>query len=76
LNGGCSIQRQWQWTTDKQWQGNDGDTSGGEWRWWASAFDSSDGRSWVLVFDGGNGQQLWQQWTIETMFNGSGGGGI
>jgi hypothetical protein len=52
------------------------DTSGGGWRWWASAFDSGNGRSWVLVFDGGNGQQLWQQWTIETVFNGSGGGGI
>jgi hypothetical protein len=52
------------------------DTSSGGWRWRASAFDGGDEKNWVLVFDGGNGQQLWQQWTIETAFNGSGGGDV
>jgi hypothetical protein len=51
-------------------------TSSGRWQWRASAFDSSDGRRWVSVFDSGNGQQLWQQWTIEMAFNGSSGSGI
>ena len=31
---------------------------------------------WALVFDGGDGWQLWQQWAIETAFNSSGGGGV
>jgi len=52
------------------------DISGGGWRWWASALDSRDGRRWALEFDGGNGQQLWQRWMIDTAFNGSGGGGV
>ncbi len=39
-------------------------------------FDSGDGRRWVLLFDGGDGRQLWQWWKIETAFNGSGGGGV
>jgi len=30
----------------------------------------------VLAFDGGDGLQLWQQWTIQTAFNGGGGGGV
>jgi len=29
-----------------------------------------------LAFDGGNGRQLWQRWTIEMTFNGSSGGGV
>jgi hypothetical protein len=28
------------------------------------------------VFDGGDGRQLWQRWTIETTFKGDGGGGV
>ena len=48
----------------------------GGWRWQASAFDSGDGRRWALALDGGNGRQLWQWWTIEMAFNGSGGGGV
>ena len=27
------------------------------------------------MFDGGDGQQLWQRWTIEMAFNGNGGSG-
>jgi hypothetical protein len=50
------------------------DISGGRWQWRASAFDSVDGRRWALAFDGGDGWQLWQWWTIETTFNGGGGG--
>jgi hypothetical protein len=53
------------------------DMSGGRWQRRASAFDSCDGRSWALAFDGGgNGWQLWQRWMIETAFNGGGGGGV
>jgi hypothetical protein len=52
------------------------DISGGGWRRRASAFDSGDGRRLVLAFDGGDGRQLWQRWTIETAFNGGGGGGV
>ncbi len=29
-----------------------------------------------MAFDGGNGQQLWQRWRIETAFNGGGGSGF
>ena len=29
-----------------------------------------------MSFDGGDGWQLWQWWTIETAFNGGGGGGV
>ena len=39
-------------------------------------FDSCDGRRWSLAFDGGDGRQLWQRWTIETAFNCGGGGGV
>jgi len=46
------------------------------WRQLASAFDSGNGRRWVLAFDGGDGRQLWQRWMIETAFNGGGGGGV
>jgi hypothetical protein len=52
------------------------DTSVGGWQWQVSAFDGGDGQRWVLVFDGGNRRQLWQRWTIEMVFNCSGGGGI
>ena len=55
------------------------DISGGGWQRRASAFDSGDERRWVLAFDGGNGRQLWQRWTIEMIemaFNGGGGGGV
>ena len=41
------------------------DISSGRWRRRASAFDSGDERRLVLSFDGGNGQQLWQRWTID-----------
>ena len=51
------------------------DIRGGGWRRRASAFDSGDGRRWVLAFDGGDGWQLWQRWTIETAFDGGGGSG-
>ena len=34
------------------------------------------GQGWVLAFDGGNGRQLWQGWTIEMAFNGGGSGGV
>ena len=27
-----------------------------------------------MSYDGGDGRQLWQRWTIETAFNGGGGG--
>ena len=50
--------------------------SGGGRRWRASAFDGDDRRSWALAFDGSNGWQLWQQWTIEMVFNGDVGGGV
>jgi len=52
------------------------DISSGGWRRQASAFDGSDVQMWVLEFDGGNGQQLWQRWTIETAYNGGGGSGV
>ena len=39
-------------------------------------FDNGDGQRWALAFDGGDGWQLWQQWTIEMVFNGGGGGGV
>ncbi len=52
------------------------DIRGGGWRRRASAFDRGDGRRWVLAFDGGDGRRLWQWWTIETAFNGGGGGGV
>ena len=29
-----------------------------------------------MAFDGGDGQQLWQRWTIEMAFNGGGGCGF
>ena len=35
-------------------------------------FDDGDGRRWALAFDGCYGWQLWQQWTIEMMFNDGG----
>ena len=78
FNGGGSVQRQRRWGLQI---GDDKatmeiDISGGGWRRQASAFDSGDGRRWALAFDGGNGWQLWQRWTIETAFNGSGGGGV
>ncbi len=50
------------------------DISGGGWQRRASAFDSGDGQRWALAFDSGDGWQLWQWWTIETAFNGGGGG--
>jgi hypothetical protein len=34
-----------------------------------------EGGRWALT-GGGNGQQLWQQWTIDTAFNGGSGGGV
>ena len=37
---------------------------------------SGDGQRWALAFDGGDGRQLWQRWTIETAFNGGSGGGV
>jgi len=30
----------------------------------------------VLAFDGGDGWQLWQRWTIETAFKGGSDGGV
>ena len=78
FNGGGSVQRQRRWGLQI---GDDKatmeiDISGGGWRRQVSAFDSGDGQRWALAFDGGNGWQLWQRWTIETAFNGSGGGGV
>jgi len=78
FNGGGSVRRQRLWGLQI---GDDKaameiDISGGGWRRQASAFDSGDGRRWALAFDGSNGWQLWQRWTIETAFNGSGGGGV
>ncbi len=35
---------------------------------------SNNGRMWALAFDGGDGRHPWQRWTIETAFNGGGGG--
>jgi len=60
FNGGGSVRRQWRWGLQI---GNDKptmeiDISGDRWQWRASAFDSSDGRMWVLAFDGGDGRQL------------------
>ncbi len=52
------------------------DISGGGWRRRVSVFDSGDERRWALAFDGGDGRQLWQWWTIEMAFNGGGGGGV
>ena len=52
------------------------DISGGGWRRRASAFDIGNGQRWALVFDGGDGLQLWQRWMIETAFNSGGGGGV
>jgi hypothetical protein len=78
FNGSGSVRRQRRWGLQI---GNDEETmeidiSGGGWRWQASAFDSGDGRRWALAFGGGDGQQLWQRWTIETAFYGGGGGGV
>ena len=78
FNGDGGVQRQRRWGLQI---GNDEatikiDISGGGWQRRASAFDSGDGRRWALAFDGGDGRQLWQQWAIETAFNGSGGGGV
>ncbi len=78
FNGGDSVRRQQRWGLRI---GNDKatmeiDISGGRWRRRASTFDSDDGRRLVLAFDGGDGRQLWQRWTIETAFNGGGGGGV
>jgi hypothetical protein len=36
----------------------------------------SDGRRWASAFDGGDGRQLWQRWTIEMAFKVGGGGGV
>ena len=78
FNGGSSARQQRRWGLRI---GNDKammeiDISGDRWRRRASAFDSGDGRRWALAFDGDDGRQLWQRWTIETAFNGSGGGGV
>jgi hypothetical protein len=80
FNGGGSVRRRRRWGLRI---GDDESTmeidiSSGGWRWWASAFDSGDGRRWALAFNGGNGdgRQLWQRWTIETAFDGDGGGGV
>ena len=72
FNDGGSVRRQQRWGLRI---GDDEatmeiDICGDGWQWRASAFDSGDGRRWVLAFDGGNGRQLWQWWTIETVFNG------
>ena len=42
------------------------------------AIDTSggDGRKFPLLFDGGDGRQLWQLWTIDTVFNSGGDGGV
>ena len=50
--------------------------SGGGRRWRASAFDGDDQRRWALAFDGSDGWQLRQQWTIEMVFNGDIGGDV
>jgi len=78
FNGGSSVRWRWRWGLRK---GDDEatmeiDISGGGWRRRASAFDSSDGQRWALVFDGSNGRQLWQRWTLETAVNGGRGGGV
>ena len=78
FNGGNSIQLRQLWGLRI---GDDEatmeiDISGGGWRRQASAFDSGDGRRLALGFVGGDGWQLWQQWMIETAFNGGGGGGV
>ncbi len=52
------------------------DISGGGWRRQASAFESGDEQWWALVFDGGDGRQLRQRWTIEMSFNDGGGSGV
>jgi len=78
FNGGGSIRQRRRWGLrigdDKATM--EIDISGGGWQCRASAFDSGAGRRWVLAFDGGDGRQLWQRWTIETAFNGGGGGGV
>jgi hypothetical protein len=43
------------------------DTIGGGWRQRASEFDGSQ-RRWPLVFDGGDGRLLWQQWTVDNRY--------
>jgi hypothetical protein len=78
FNGGGSVrwQQRWGLQIGDNKATMEIDISIGGWRRRASAFDSSDGRRWALAFDGGNGRQLWQWWTIETAFNGGGGGGV
>ena len=44
------------------------DTSGGGWQQRASAFDGGDGGRWLLVFDGGDRQLLWQQWIVDNRY--------
>ena len=78
FNGSGSVRRQRRWGLQI---GNDEETmeidiSGGGWRWQASAFDSGDGRRWALAFGGGDGQQLWQRWIIEIVFNDGGDSGV
>ena len=52
------------------------DTSGGRWLQRASAFDDNNGQRWVLALGDGDGQQLWQWWTVEPAFNVGGGGDV
>ena len=78
FNGSGSVQRQrwWGLRISNAKVMMEIDISGGGWQRRASAFDSSDGQRWALAFDGGDGLQLWQRWTIETAFNGGSGGGV
>jgi len=72
FNGGGSVRRRHRWGLRI---GDDEvtmeiDISSGRWQRRASVFDYGDGRRFVLAFDSGDGWQLWQRWTIETVFNG------
>ena len=78
FNGGDSVRRRWRWGLR---MGDDEamveiDISGGGWRRRTSVFDSSDRQRWALTFDVGDERELWQRWTIETAFNGGGGGDV
>jgi len=70
--GGSSVRWQWRWGLrigdDKVTM--EIDVSSGGWRRRVSAFDGGDGQRLALGFDCGDGRQLWQRWTIETVFNG------
>jgi hypothetical protein len=44
------------------------DIVGVGWQQRVSTFDGGDRRRWPLVFAGGDGRLLWQQWTVNNRY--------